>query len=82
MINHSLWFWVPHVRSSVHGPKTDFFKCFHSMREEFFLLLRSFARLIRRRRLHMINNQNLDRRFMRFEFQPKLLLDHGEDRRS
>jgi hypothetical protein len=22
---------VPHVRASVHGPKTDFFKCFYSI---------------------------------------------------
>ena len=25
---------VPHVRPSVHGPKTEFFQCFHSMRKD------------------------------------------------
>ena len=29
----------------------------------------------------MIDDQNLHRRLMRFEFQPKLLLDRSEDRR-
>ncbi len=67
---------VPHVRLSVRGPKTAFFKCFHPMRDEFFPL----ARLIRRRRLHMIDDQNLHRRFVRFELQPKLLLNRREDR--
>ncbi len=69
-----------HVRST--ASRDRWANIGNSSREEGFESVRITPCLIRRRRLHMINDQNLDRGFMRFEFQPKLLLDHGKDRRS
>ena len=34
---------VPHVRTSVHGPKTGFFQCFHSLGNDSWVRQRSFS---------------------------------------